>query len=195
MTRNFIKSEYIYENQYHKLVYAVADLNYKEFECCKFVGCNFSDCAFQTVTFIDCLFEDCNFSGAKINFVAFRTVVFNSCKIEDVNFAMCDKLIFEIEFNNCILDFSKFYSLKIKGTNFSNCRLIAVDFMGTDLTGVVFDNCDLYKAEFDLAIANKTNFKTSKNYTIDPSKTKLKKAVFSLVNVKGLLHKYDIEVK
>ncbi len=40
----------------------------------------------------------------------------------------------------------------------------------------------------------KANFKTSYNYTIDPTKTKLKKALFSLEGVKGLLYKYEIEV-
>jgi len=127
--------------------------------------------------------------------VAFRTVFFNRCKMEDVNFAMCDKLIFEIHFNDCVLDFSKFYTLKIKGTSFIDCSIIAVDFMGTDLTEVVFDNCDLYRSEFAKAIANKTNFKTSYNYTIDPVKTKLKKAVFSLDGLKGLLAKHDLVIQ
>ena len=90
--------------------------------------------------------------------------------------------------------FSKFYTLKLKGTTFKNCSLIAVDFMATDLTESIFDNCDLYRAEFDKAIANKANFKTSYNYTIDPSKTKLKKAIFSLNEVKGLLFKHEIVV-
>ena len=108
---------------------------------------------------------------------------------------MCDKLIFEIAFNNCILDFSKFYTLKIKRTSFTNCSLVAVDFMNTDLTEVVFDNCDLYRSEFAKAIANKANFKTSYNYTIDPTKTKIKKSIFSLESVKGLLYKHDIMVQ
>jgi uncharacterized protein YjbI with pentapeptide repeats len=108
---------------------------------------------------------------------------------------MCDKLIFEIAFNDCILDFSKFYTLKIKGTNFKNCSLVAVDFMATDLTSVVFDNCDLYKSEFSTAIANKADFKTSFNYTIDPSKTKLKNAIFSKENVKGLLFNHDLSIE
>jgi uncharacterized protein YjbI with pentapeptide repeats len=72
---------------------------------------------------------------------------------------------------------------------------VAVDFMGTDLSEVVFENCDLYRSEFDKAIANKTNFKTSYNYSINPEKTKIKKAIFSLEGVKGLLYKYDIIVK
>jgi uncharacterized protein YjbI with pentapeptide repeats len=73
--------------------------------------------------------------------------------------------------------------------------MVAIDFMSTDLTEVVFDNCDLYRSEFSKAIANKANFKTSYNYTIDPSKTKIKKAVFSLSELKGLLFKHDIIVK
>jgi uncharacterized protein YjbI with pentapeptide repeats len=67
--------------------------------------------------------------------------------------------------------------------------------MSTDLTEVIFDNCDLYRSEFAKAIANKANFKTSYNYTIDPSKTKIKKAVFSLNELKGLLYKHDVIVK
>jgi uncharacterized protein YjbI with pentapeptide repeats len=92
------------------------------------------------------------------------------------------------------LDFSKFYTLKIKTTTFVDCSIIAVDFMSTDLTEVVFDNCDLYRSEFAKANANKANFKTSYNYTIDPTKTKIKKALFSLAEVKGLLYKHDIIV-
>lgn len=75
-----------------------------------------------------------------------------------------------------------------------DCSIVAVDFMGTDLTEVVFDNCDLYRSEFGKANANKANFKTSYNYTIDPTKTKIKKAKFSLNGVKGLLFKHEIVV-
>lgn len=188
-------TDYFLDIEYNAIVYDEKEVNLKEFECCTFNNCDFSQCVFVAVTFIDCTFNDCIFSGAKINYVAFRTVFFNRCKISDVNFAMCDKLIFEIHFKECILDFSKFYTLKIKGTTFIDCSIIAVDFMSTDLTEVVFDNCDLYRSEFAKAIANKANFKTSYNYTIDPSKTKIKKAVFSLNELKGLLYKHDVIVK
>jgi uncharacterized protein YjbI with pentapeptide repeats len=107
---------------------------------------------------------------------------------------MCDKLIFGISFEDCILDFAKFYTVKLKGTFFTNCSLIAVDFMSADLTEVIFDHCDLYRAEFSKAIANKADFRTSFNYTIDPEKTKVKKALFALEGLKGLLHKHDIIV-
>ena len=107
---------------------------------------------------------------------------------------MCDKFIFEIHFDKCILDFSKFYTLKLKAATFTDCSAIAVDFMETDLTGVTFHNCDLYRAEFEKAIAIKADFTTSYNYTIDPSKTKVKKAVFGMAEVKGLLFKHELAI-
>jgi uncharacterized protein YjbI with pentapeptide repeats len=67
--------------------------------------------------------------------------------------------------------------------------------MATDLTEVQFENCDLYRSEFAKAIANKANFKTSYNYTIDPTTTKIKKAAFALDGLKGLLYKHEIIVK
>lgn len=187
--------DYFFQVEYNSHNYGEEEVNLKEFECCTFNHCDFSLCNFIGVVFIDCTFNDCLFSGAKINHVALRSVTFNRCKMEDVNFAMCDKLIFEVHFKECVLDFSKFYTLKIKGTTFTDCSIVAVDFMATDLTEVLFDNCDLYRSEFAKAIANKANFKTSYNYTIDPTKTKIKKAVFSLNEVKGLLFKHDIVVE
>lgn len=186
--------EYCFDQEYENLTYQTDALHLKEFERCVFRQCNFSLCNFIGVIFVDCQFFDCNFNGAKINHTAFRTASFEQCEIRDVNFAMCDKLIFEISFTDCILDFSKFYTLKIKGTLFKNCSLIAVDFMNADLTSAVFDHCDLYRSEFDKAIAVKTDFKTSYNYTIDPEKTKIKNAVFSRNGIKGLLYKHDIIV-
>jgi len=186
--------DYFLDLELNNITYGERELNLKEFECCIFNHCDFSQCNFIGVVFIDCTFNDCILSGAKINHVALRTVLFNRCKIEEVNFAMCDKLIFEVHFKECIMDFSKFYTLKIKGTTFLDCSIIAVDFMNTDLTEVVFDNCDLYRSEFAKANLSKANLKTSYNYTIDPTKTKIKKAVFTLENLKGLLYKHDIIV-
>jgi uncharacterized protein YjbI with pentapeptide repeats len=187
--------EYFVDIEHNNQIFEESFFNLKEFESCTFNDCNFSKCLFIGVSFIDCIFNNCVLDQAKIGNVAFRNAIFNNCQIREVNFAMCDKFIFAITFNECILDFSKFYTLKIKGTTFQDCSLIAVDFMAANLTEVIFDNCDLYRSEFDKAIANKANFKTSYNYTIDPSKTKIKKAIFSLKEVKGLLFKHDLLIK
>jgi uncharacterized protein YjbI with pentapeptide repeats len=68
----------------------------------------------------------------------------------------------------------------MKGTTFTDSSLVAVDFMSTNLTAVLFSNCDLYRSEFE-AIADKADFRTSYNYSIDPTKTKLKKLNFQLM--------------
>lgn len=185
---------YNLDQHYSDKIYCHDQLNFKEFESCTFTNTDFSNCNFIAVTFIDCHFHHCNFNNAKINHVAFRTVYFHFCQIKDVNFAMCDKFIFEIHFKKSVLDFSKFYALNMKGTTFIDCSLVAVDFMATDITAVHFDNCDLYRAEFDKAIANKADFRTSHNYSIDPTRTKIKKAQFTKASLKGLLTKYDIIV-
>ena len=187
-------ANYFLQQHYNAIAYSREDLNLKEFEGCEFVKCDFSACNFIGVTFIDCRFTDCVFTGAKINHVAFRTVHFTNCLMQDINFAMCDKLIFEMHFNRCVLDFSKFYTLKIKRMEFVDCSLIAVDFMKADLTEVIFDRCDLYRALFSNTVLEKANFRTSFNFSIDPAKNKIKRAMFSISNVKGLLDTYGIVV-
>jgi len=190
-----MSDNYIIEQNFNEITFGTEDIIYKDFERCTFNNCDFSACNYTGVAFIDCTFISCNFYEAKINYVAFRGALFTDCDLNGVNFSMCDPLLFEVEFKDCILDYAKFYTLKIKGTIFSNCSLIAVDFMNTDLTGVIFDNCNLHKAVFIDTIANKADFTTSYNFSIDPERNKLKRAIFSEVGLKGLLHKYDLIVK
>ena len=108
---------------------------------------------------------------------------------------MTDQVIYDFGFKDCLLDYAKFYKLKLKKMQFINCSMISVDFMNSDLTEAVFDNCNLRRAVFIDTIANKADFTTSYDYTIDPEKNKIKKAQFSLEGLKGLLEKYDIVIK
>jgi uncharacterized protein YjbI with pentapeptide repeats len=94
-----------------------------------------------------------------------------------------------------LLDYAKFYALKLKKMTFLNCSLVSADFMKSNLTEALFDNCNLRLTVFSETIANKADFSTSYNYTIDPEKNKIKKAKFSLDGLVGLLAKYDIVVK
>lgn len=190
-----MSDNYLIAKEYTDAVFSDESIMYKDFEHCSFTNCDFSTANFTGVAFIDCTFTGCNFYEAKINYVAFRGALFTDCDFNGVNFSMVDPLLFEIEFKDCLLDYAKFYTLKIKGTTFTNCSLIAVDFMSTDLTGVMFDNCNLHKAVFIDSIANKADFTTSYNFSIDPERNKLKKAMFSQSGLKGLLDKYDIIVK
>jgi len=188
-------SDFIYDSQYNHTTFEQDAIKYKNFENCIFTQCDFRECDFQTVAFIDCTFFDCNFTDAKINYVSLRDVWFTRCNFTNVNFAMTDQLIYEFNFKDCLLDYTKFYALKLRKMQFINCSMISVDFMGCDLTEALFDNCNLRRAVFIDTIANKADFSTSYDFTIDPEKSKLKKAIFSTDGLKGLLGKYDLVIK
>jgi len=190
-----MSSNYILDTTVTGSVYGTYDIMYKDFERCTFNDCDFTECDFLGVAFTDCTFISCNFSEAKINYVALRDAQFTNCDFTNVNFSMVDSLLLSVHFRDCVMDYSKFYTLKIKGTTFSNCSLIAVDFMNSDLSAVIFDNCNLHKAVFIDTIANNADFCTSYNFSIDPEKNKLRKAKFSEAGLKGLLEKYELIVK
>ena len=78
---------------------------------------------------------------------------------------------------------------------FRNSQLFETDFAECDLTGAVFDNCDLRGTIFDNTTIEKADLRTSFNLLIDPEINRIKKAKFSLLNVSGLLGKYDIEIE
>jgi len=63
------------------------------------------------------------------------------------------------------------------------------------LTNAVFDNCNLSQAIFENTILEKTDFRTSYNYSIDPEINRIKKAMFSIAGLSGLLNKYDIDIE
>jgi len=112
-----------------------------------------------------------------------------------VNFAMTDQVIYAFEFEDCTLDYAQFYKLKLRKMLFSKCSMVAVDFMESDLTQATFDHCDLRLAVFINTNLTQADFLTSFNYVLDPEKNKVKKAIFSLEGVKGLLAKYDLRIK
>ncbi|WP_417351599.1 pentapeptide repeat-containing protein [Flavobacterium alkalisoli] len=190
-----MSSNYILDLQVNDKTFGTDEIMYKDFERCTFTNCDFTECNYLGVAFIDCEFVNCNFTEARINYVSLRDVMFIGCNFTGVNFAMVDSLLFKFEFKDCILDYAKFYTLKMKSTVFTDCRIIAADFMSADLTGAIFDNCDLHKSVFMDTIANKTDFYSSYNFTIDPEKNKLKRAIFSQSGLKGLLTKHEIIVK
>jgi len=82
----------------------------------------------------------------------------------------------------------------MKGTVFKNSKLEEVDFTECDLNNAIFENSDLVGATFDKTILEKSDFRTSFNFSIDPSANKIRKAKFSMSGIPGLLHGFDIEI-
>jgi len=190
-----MSAEFIYDKVFTEKVISKYELTNNEYENCTFNHCDFTDCNFTGAIFVDCTFNHCNFKEAKIGHVGLRQVMFIDSDFTGVNFAMTDQVIYEFHFTNCLLDYAMFYKLKLKGMQFTNCSMVSVDFMESDLTEALFDNCNLRLAVFSDTNLTKADFYSSENFSINPGKNKLKKAIFSNENVRGLLDVFDILIK
>jgi len=166
-----------------------------EFENCTFTNCSLANADLTNIAFRECVFYDCDFSVAKLTNTILADVRFENCKMLGLNFPDCRDLLFSVDFEDCALNLSSFYKVKLKKTRFRTCQLNEVDFAEADLSSAIFENCDLAKAIFDGTSLEKADLRTAYNYSIDPDNNKIKKARFSRDGIAGLLAKYDIEVE
>ncbi|MEZ5106344.1 MAG: pentapeptide repeat-containing protein [Draconibacterium sp.] len=186
---------YVTDREFCQLDNAENNLLKGDYEACKFSGCNFAEVDLSEFAFEDCNFEDCDLSNIKTGNTAFRNVRFKDCKLLGVHFEECNPFLLAFQFENCHLNFSSFYQLKIKETRFSNCILQEVDFIETNLTRSLFENCDLSGSSFENSNLEKCNFSTSFNFIINPEINRIQHAKFSINNISGLLHQYNIEIE
>lgn len=175
--------------------YTITPLAKGDYEKCDFINCDFSNTDLGKIKFTECRFTGCNMSAASITGTAFRDIVFKNCKLLGLQFDTCNEMLFEVQFEHCIINLAIFFKRKLKNTRFIHCSLTEADFSEADLSNAIFEYCDLSGAVFDNTILEKADFCTANNYSIDPEKNKIKKARFSLPAVIGLLDKYDIIIQ
>ncbi|NDV46473.1 pentapeptide repeat-containing protein [Paludibacter sp. 221] len=187
--------EYVFEKKFESVNFTLKPLAETEYENCSFVRCDFSNSDISRVRFLACEFIECNLSLAKLAETSFQDVKFNNCKMLGLHFDDCDEFCFAVRFENCILNHCVFFKLKLKKTIFRNCSLHEADFVESDLESAVFDNCDLMGAMFDNTMLEKADLRTSFNFSIDPTKNKVKKALFSLQGATGLLSIFDVRIE
>ncbi len=185
----------IQDNQtFEDITYTEELVKGREYHDCIFKKCDFSNSEFINCKFIDCVFESCNLSMMKLEGTTLNDVVFKHCKILGVNFSKCQDFLFAVKFESCILDYSSFMGKKMLKTCFIKTSLKEVSFTGANLTGSVFDDTDLMDAVFSQTDLTGVNFATAYNYIFDPDLNTMKKAVFSLNGVAGLLTKHGIKI-
>lgn len=174
--------------------YTTTPLPMGEYENCSFENCNFSASKLSGVIFSECEFINCDLTTAEVRNTGFKEVHFDNCKLLGINFGTCSKFLLSFRFQDCLLNFSSFYGLKVPNTHFLNCKLREVDFSESILSKSVFSNCDLHAAIFQNSNLQTCDFRTSFHYSIDPENNRVAKATFSLPEVLGLLEKYKIKV-
>lgn len=186
---------YIQDKVFQKQDFTANQLPVADYENCVFTNCDFSDTDLSQRVFLECEFNSCNLTTANLTNTGLKNARFKDCKLLGLHFENCDQFLFEIDVENCFLNLSSFYKVKLKKTRFKSANLSEVDFTGADLTNASFDNCDLAGARFENTVLEKADFRTARNYSIDPELNKIKKAKFSIQGIAGLLVKYDIEIE
>ena len=175
---------------FEKVISINKRVNNREFE-----GCVFKNCDFSNNTFIDCEFYDCNLSMTKLRSSGLKTVDFINCKLLGIQFHECDDFLFNVSFEECVLDYASFANKKMLKTKFMNSSLKEVTFIGANLSNSVFENSNLEGAIFNDTQLTAVDFTLAQNFKIDPEFNPMRKAKFSSQGIVGLLDKYDINIE
>ncbi len=164
------------------------------YENCTFENCNFSEVKLGQSNFIECEFTGCNFSMSLPDSTGLRDVFFKDCKMMGFRFDYCSEFLFQVQFEDCAMDYSSFYQLKVPQTTFENCSLKEVDFTGANLTKSKLTNCNLLDAVFDNTLLEHADLTSASNFRIDPENNYIRKAKFSYESLPGLLTKYELDI-
>jgi len=166
----------------------------RAFENCRFISSDLSYADLSGMVFTDCYFEGCNLSLIKLSDTGLQDIKFKDCKLSGADFSKARDFLFEVNFDNCILDNTIFFKKKNKGAKFTDCQMVETDLTEADFTDAQFVNCNLNRAFFNRTILKNADLRTSYNFIIDPDINNLKKARFSMQGLPGLLAKFDIRI-
>lgn len=165
-----------------------------EYESCEFEQCNFSGLDLSGFSFESCSFTSCDLSNVKVFKTGFQQVVFKDCKVLGVHFHTCNPFLLEFSFEQCQLDYCSFFNLPMKKTKLEGCRMLEASFTQADISGGSFRGSDLSGVIFDRTVLEKTDFRNTQNFEIDPELNRVKGAFFDLDGLPGLLGKYGIKI-
>lgn len=112
-----------------------------------------------------------------------------------VNFGQCHDFIFEVSFDDCILDYSSFEKRKMSKTLFAKSSMKGVIFDNAELRQAKFLECNLEDAVFYNTNLQEADFRTAYHYTVNPNENVIKKARFSKDGLAGLLTQYNIVIE
>ncbi len=189
-------NEHLHQNKvFEKVTYSQKEIKNREFESCTFQQCDLSESNFIGCRFIDCTFSSCNLTMLKLNRCTMSNALFRDSKILGVNFSNCEDSLFSVRFEGCVADYASFMNKKMAKTVFRQTSLKQVNFANAVLTQAVFDGCDLYDATFNRTQLNEADFRTARNYIIDPENNPVRKAKFSAYGLVGLLTKYNLHIE
>ncbi len=161
---------------------------------CRFLNLDLKEANLSDYVFTECVFENCDFSLAKCKQTGLMQVTFIGCKLLGFNFESCKDFLFEVRFENCLLNLANFYKKRLKQCVFKQCILKETDFTAANLNKAQFIDCDLSGAIFYQTNIEECDFRTAYHFSIDPENNQVKKAKFSANGLAGLLDKYQLKI-
>lgn len=197
MTR-FDEQQEFFETEFKSVVYKNKRLIRREFESCVFDRCSLQESQFFHCKFSNCRFVNCNLTMFNVEGSSFKEVKFEKCKVAGVNWTLAkwSKFIPDaaIAFEDCVLNFSTFLGLALKGLILRGCVAHDVDFSEADLSKADFSKTDLSRSQFRHTNLTGANFATAFNYSLSVTLNEVKKARFALPEAINLLRALEIEL-
>lgn len=166
-----------------------------EYERCVFRDSTFHRANLSNAVLTECEFENCDLSMATTANTVIQECVFTGCKMLGLSLEQCNGLGLSFSMEDCDLSHASFHGIRLGSGRFTRIKFHETDFTECDLREAVFDDCDFSGAVFGRTNLEKADFRTSFSYSIDPENNKIKKARFSVPELRGLLDKYDIVIE
>ncbi|MBK8503914.1 MAG: pentapeptide repeat-containing protein [Saprospiraceae bacterium] len=183
------------DQRYSGIDFTKNPLDKDTYDHCSFIDCDFRSSDLTNINFRECRFELSNLSLARIESTSFKDTGFSHSKMLGLDFSGINSFLLSLSFAHCQLDLSSFRKLQRRGTVFNRGRLEEVEFTETNLNAASFVECDLNRAIFAHTNLERPDFSTAFNYSLAPENNRLKKAIFSRMDLSGLLQKYQIEIR
>ncbi|MHC1782285.1 MAG: pentapeptide repeat-containing protein [Anaerolineaceae bacterium] len=189
-------SEYT-PDEFKKLDLRFGLVSEKRFQGCTFSKCSFNETIFQSCVFHDCTFKACDLSLAKLPGCSFKAVKFENCQLIGLDWTETawagGRVIFKAaDFTGCVLNYSTFMGLDLKGAALRKCIAREVSFEEADLTKADCRGTDFSGSRFNHTNLTEADFTRALSYAISPADNTLKKTRFSLPEAMSLLHALDI---
>ena len=118
-----MNKDYIEQQLFTKQDYSETPLAKGEYDNCNFRNCNFANSDLSGIRFMNCSFAGCDLSNVKVLKSSFQETAFKDCKMLGFHFDNCDQLGMTIRFEDCQLDHSSFYQVKLNHTVFHTTSL------------------------------------------------------------------------
>jgi uncharacterized protein YjbI with pentapeptide repeats len=190
-------SDEFVDTTFRQLVLDRQALTGKDFDACTFESCSFQEAEVVGCAFRDVRFVGCSLAAVKLTNSRIAGVTFTRSKVIGVDWTAAQwssvgtPIVFEEE---CTLDYSVFFGLKLKRSVFRDCSAREVDFTEADLSGSDFSGTDLSGARFHHTKLRTAHLEGAVGYLIDPTTNDLAGARVSLPEAGSLIRALGITI-